>query len=135
MRPADRLLTRLGLRPLREFTTEGDWYAWLVNEYIPTQGRKDMDVFISLGFDAAQYVLWKWLASGKAPDGVFTTELRRRFRDVYGICDRTPDGRCEEMLWRKRKGVDPETGKAYLTRRMHGIASRLAAHWRKEEQT
>jgi len=89
------ILESLGMHQLGAYTTEDAWYGWLINQYIPDQGRKDMDVFISIGFDPMQYILWKLLEQSKVESPVLAVELRRRFRDTHGVCDLMENGRCK----------------------------------------
>lgn len=89
------ILESLGMHQLEAFTGDG-WYEWLINEYIPAQGKKDMGVFLDVGGDVTQYILWKMLERGKIKSPVLAVELRRSFRDVHGVCDLMEDGKCRE---------------------------------------
>jgi len=39
-----------------------------------------------------------------------------------------------EILWKKQKGIDPKTGRAWLTPRMERNAKQLTEIWKKEEE-
>lgn len=88
-------LESLGMHQPAAFTGDG-WYEWLINEYIPAQGKKDLGVFLDVGGDVTQYILWKMLERGKIKSPVLAVELRRRYRDVHGVCDLMKDGKCRE---------------------------------------
>ncbi len=45
-----------------------------------------------------------------------------------------PDELALEALWKAQKGVDPETGKAWLTPRMERIAAATAAAWEQRDR-
>ena len=42
-----------------------EWYSYLINDFIPSQGKEDMDVFIILKFNPYTYILWKLAKAGR----------------------------------------------------------------------
>ena len=50
-----------------------------------------------------------------------------RFDEVW------PDELALEVLWKSQKGVNPETGEAWLTPRMERIAAETVKGWERKE--
>ncbi len=62
------------------------FYDWLVDEYIPRQGNRDMLMFASLNLQATPYYIWKAYQSGrfdKAP--FFKAAIRAKVKSVFGV--------------------------------------------------
>lgn len=59
-------------------------YEYLINEYIPAQGREDMDMFIGLGFSDYNYYLWKIWRMGKMKQS-FIEPFKKRIEEVFGV--------------------------------------------------
>jgi hypothetical protein len=53
------------MNPPNAYTNYDLWYEYLINNYIVDQGKKDMVMFIDLGFSPERYIIWKAKKAGK----------------------------------------------------------------------
>jgi len=58
-------------------------YDYLINDYIPNQGKADMLAFIDLGFSPLAYLLWK-LDINNLLEPPFSEALKKRLTEVFG---------------------------------------------------
>jgi len=58
-------------------------YEYLINEYIPNQGKADMLAFIDLGFTPFNYLLWKLEVNGLLEEPL-AAGLKERIKEVFG---------------------------------------------------
>lgn len=59
-------------------------YEYLINEYIPSQGKEDMQMFIDLSFDTFSYVMWKIYSIGAMKPGL-VEPFKHKIKKVHGI--------------------------------------------------
>jgi hypothetical protein len=59
-------------------------YDYLINDYIPQQGEKDMEMFITLGFSDYNYILWKLFDTGHMKKS-FIEPFKKRINKVFSI--------------------------------------------------
>jgi hypothetical protein len=77
-------LEKLGIRQLNEFID--DWYNYLINVYIPKQGKEDMRRFVRCQFQPFPYFLWKattMLDKFPCIDAAFKQAIEARFNEVF----------------------------------------------------
>ena len=58
-------LDKLGIKNLDEFNNWDEWYDYMINDYIPEQGKKEMEAFLNAGFNINAYLLWKCKEDGE----------------------------------------------------------------------
>ncbi|MCF8008165.1 MAG: hypothetical protein K9K32_00240 [Halanaerobiales bacterium] len=59
-------------------------YDYLIDEYIPNQGKKDMNMFISLGFSPYNYILWKLYNEGHMKEKLIKP-FKEKIKEEFNI--------------------------------------------------
>jgi len=56
-------------------------YDYLINDYIPNQGRADMGAFLDYGLSIHNYTCWKY---SQFFNDTFSQEVTKKLKDVFG---------------------------------------------------
>ena len=62
---------------------EENTYEYLINEYIPSQGPRDMGLFLDLGMNPTAYIMVKCLRLGEFREE-FRNVIIAKLKDEYG---------------------------------------------------